>query len=73
MLTPGKSKEKGLHIMVRDYFTARYIAESLNIELTEARQKLANERRFSKAELETLEEISGISVKDLLAETKKQS
>ena len=53
--------------MVRNYFTARYIAKSLDIELAKARHKLANERRFSKAELETIEETSGIAVKDLLA------
>jgi len=58
--------------MIRDYFTARYIAKSLDIELAKARHKLADERRFSKAELETIEEASGIAVKDLLAKPKKQ-
>jgi len=56
-----------MHIMVRDYFTARYVAESLDIKLAEARRKLANERRFNKVELESIEAASGIAVEYLLA------
>jgi len=58
--------------MVRDYFTARYVAESLDIKLVEARHKLANERRFTRAELESIEAASGIAVEQLLAESELQ-
>ena len=58
--------------MVRDYFTARYVAESLDIKLAEARHKLANERRFNKVELESIEAASGIAVEQLLAESELQ-
>jgi len=56
-----------MHIMVRDYFTAWYVAESLDIKLAEAKHKLADERWFNKAELESIEAASGIAVEYLLA------
>jgi len=58
--------------MVRDYFTARYVAESLDISIAKARHKLANEERFTEPELMSLEAASGVAVKYMLAGTKAQ-
>ena len=59
-------------VMVRDYFTARYIAESLDIKLVVAKHKLADERRFTREELESIEAASGIAVEQLLTGSKLQ-
>ena len=58
--------------MVRDYFTARYVAESLDISIVDARHKLAEERRFTQPELMLLEAASGVAVKYMLAGTEAQ-
>jgi len=71
-LITRKPKEKGMFSMVRDYFTAQYVAESLDISLVKARHKLADERRFTKIELKSLEASSGIDVKYMLAGTEIQ-
>ena len=53
--------------MVRDYFTALYVAEVLDIDEDTARSKMEGSQHFSQAELNTLEEVSDIPVEKLNA------
>jgi len=54
--------------MVKDYFTARYVAEVLDIEVEEAQHKLGEERLFTILDLKTLEYTSGIVMEKLIGQ-----
>ena len=51
--------------MVKDYFMTRYVAETLDIGLNEAQNKMEDESLFTKRELNTLGDASGIRVEYL--------